>query len=385
MDAVFPEGAMRPFFPLDAAASVSRARGAPLPPDLTEIDAFGANPGALRLFAYTPVGLAKNAPLVVILHGCGQTATEYARGAGWITLADELGFALLAPEQNRANNMNTCFNWFQPGDAARDQGEAASIAQMIAHMVQEYALDRGRIFITGLSAGGAMSAAMLAAYPELFAGGAIIAGLPVGSAANVSEALNSMRRAPVRAPKAWGDLVRRSSSHPGPWPRISIWHGGADFTVHDSNGEALALQWANVHDLPQKPSQIQNTGTYRRRAWKHKDGTVALEAFHLPVMGHGTPVGGAAPENYGQAGPFFLAAGVSSTAEIANFWGLRARKIAVMEKSMVPARVLEIVESFWTPAPEQPLAANEATAPASKPRIKDVIVAALKSAGLVKK
>jgi poly(3-hydroxybutyrate) depolymerase len=228
-----------------------------------------------------------------------------------------------------------------------------------------------------------MTAAMLASYPELFAGGAIIAGLPVGSAANVREALNSMRHAPAHSPKAWGELVRQASAHPGPWPRISVWHGGADMTVHDSNGEALVLQWGNVHGLPQKPSQVQNTGAWRRRVWKHMDGTVALEAFHLPLMGHGTPVGGAAPENYGNAGPFFLEAGVSSTAQIANFWGLRAGKEAVAEKTVVPARALETAESFWTAAPDE--AADAPSEPAAKPGIKAVIVAALKTAGLLKK
>jgi poly(hydroxyalkanoate) depolymerase family esterase len=374
---------MRPFSPLDAAAAISNARGAPLH-DLKEIGGFGANPGALRMFAYAPAGLAKNTPLVVVLHGCGQTAADYARGAGWIALADELGFVLLAPEQTHANNMNTCFNWFQPGDATRDQGEAASIAEMIAHMTQIYSLDRSRIFITGLSAGGAMTAAMLASYPELFAGGAIIAGLPVGSAANVREALNSMRHAPAHSPKAWGELVRQASAYPGPWPRISVWHGGADMTVHDSNGEALVAQWVNVHGLPQKPAQIQSTAAWRRRVWKHMDGTVALEAFHLPLMGHGAPVGGAAPENYGHAGPFFLDAGVSSTAQIANFWGLRERQDAPVEGSVAPARALGIVESFRPPAPEPLLAAEQTSEPAIKPGIKAVILAALKSAGLAK-
>ena len=116
--------------------------------------------------------------LVVVLHGCGQTAAAYDFGTGWSTLAKRYGFALLMPEQQGANNANTCFNWFNPGDVARGRGEAASIRQMVARMVADHKIDPRRIYVTGLSAGGAMTSVMLATYPEVFAGGAIIAGLP---------------------------------------------------------------------------------------------------------------------------------------------------------------------------------------------------------------
>ena len=115
--------------------------------------------------------------LVVVLHGCGQTAAGYDFGTGWSTLAKRYGFALLMPEQQGSNNANTCFNWFNQGDVARGRGEAASIRQMIARMVADQKIDLHRIYITGLSAGGAMTSAMLAVYPEVFAGGAIVAGL----------------------------------------------------------------------------------------------------------------------------------------------------------------------------------------------------------------
>ncbi|TIL83807.1 MAG: PHB depolymerase family esterase, partial [Mesorhizobium sp.] len=116
--------------------------------------------------------LPEAAPLVVVLHGCTQTAAGYDDGSGWSQLADQEGFTLLFPEQQRANNPNLCFNWFVPGDTKRNGGEALSIRQMIGAVVVEYGLDRKRIFITGLSAGGAMTSVMLACYPEVFAGGA---------------------------------------------------------------------------------------------------------------------------------------------------------------------------------------------------------------------
>src|SRR4051794_39120999 len=179
---------------------------------------FGDNPGELMMFSHVPENLAAGAPLVVILHGCGQSAAAYDRGAGWSTLADRYGFAVLAPEQNRAKHINGCFNWFLAGDTTRGGGEAASIRQMIAHMIAAHRLDPSRVYVTGLSAGGGMTSAMLAAYPEVFAGGAIIAGLPYGAAGSVQEALGTMRQPPDRSRRQWGDAVRGASSHKGPWP-----------------------------------------------------------------------------------------------------------------------------------------------------------------------
>jgi feruloyl esterase len=163
---------------------------------LREIRGFGSNPGALRMFTYLPAGLADQSALVVVLHGCAQTAASYEYGAGWSTLAERYGFALLLPEQQHANNPNGCFNWFQPGDAQRGQGEALSIRQMVDKMVLDHGIDARRVYVTGLSAGGAMASVMLAAYPDIFAGGAIIAGLPYGAATNVQEAFQSMFQSP---------------------------------------------------------------------------------------------------------------------------------------------------------------------------------------------
>ena len=111
---------------------------------LQEMHSAGANPGNLRMFAYVPDDLPDGAALVVVLHGCTQTASGYDYGAGWSTLADRYGFALLVPEQQRANNPNGCFNWFLPEDTQRGRGEAASIRQMVGTMVREKGIDPRR-------------------------------------------------------------------------------------------------------------------------------------------------------------------------------------------------------------------------------------------------
>ena len=121
---------------------------------LTELTGFGSNPGALRMFTYAPKKLPRAPALVVVLHGCTQSAASYDIGAGWSALAERYGFVLLLPEQTAASNPKTCFNWFLPGDTARDRGEALSIRQMIEKTIGAHGIDRSQVFVTGLSAGG---------------------------------------------------------------------------------------------------------------------------------------------------------------------------------------------------------------------------------------
>jgi feruloyl esterase len=303
---------------------------------LSDVASFGANPGALKMRIYRPADLPAGAPLVVVLHGCRQTAEGYAAGAGWLTLADRFGFAVLCPEQTSANNAFFCFNWFEPGDMARDRGEAASIRQMIAWMLADGGLDSARVFVTGLSAGGAMTNVMLAAYPEVFAGGAPIAGLPYGAASDAREALGAMFQGVHHSPQVWGDHVRAASSYRGPWPKISVWHGDADATVKSDNGEATALQWVDVHGLPSQPGAVETDGGIARSVWLDGRGDPVVERFVIHGLGHGTPLATTGPEGCGAAGPFLLEAGVSSSLQIAKFWGVADAVRAAAPKTSRP-------------------------------------------------
>lgn len=311
-----------------AKAKVSGAAGPAGQPQATALSEqtdFGPNPGNLRMLKYIPERLQSRPPLVVVLHGCTQTAGGYDHGTGWSTLADRLGFALLLPEQKRANNPNNCFTWFSAEDAARDRGEALSIRQMIEHMVLAHGIDRRRIYITGLSAGGAMTSVMLSAYPEVFAGGAIIAGLPYGCAGSVQEAFDAMFQGQARNASAWGYLVRAASAHAGPWPKVSVWHGSADPTVKPTNAEEIVKQWADVHGLAEMPSVDESADGYRRRVWHNGDGESVLEAYTIPGMAHGVPIAaGDGDGRCGQAAPFIIDVGLSSTHRIARFWDLAA-------------------------------------------------------------
>ena len=290
---------------------------------LVEVTGFGANPGQLKMFAFVPDELQPKPALVVVLHGCGQTASGYDLGAGWSSLATRYGFALLMPEQQASNNPNGCFNWFNPNDTARDRGEACSIRQMIARMVGDAGIDPHRVFVTGLSAGGAMTSVMLATYPEVFAGGAIIAGLPFGVATNVREALSGMFRSPSHPAGELGDLVRNASNHKGRWPKLSVWHGSADRTVNPANANEIVKQWLDVHELPSAPMSEGTVDGYPHRVWWNADGETTVESYTITNMAHGTPLGVADnDERYGAQGAFLIEAGISSSFHIASFFGL---------------------------------------------------------------
>ena len=292
----------------------------PVPSRLTEVS-FTPNPGRLLMWQYRPANLRPGAPLVVVLHGCTQTAAAYDAGSGWSVLADRLGFALLFPEQVPANNPQNCFNWFEPDNTARGQGEVASVVAMVAQMVVDDRLDRRRVFVTGLSAGGALTAALLACYPETFAAGAIVAGLPFGAATDLRSALGAMFQGHVETGPVLGDRVRAAApGFRGPWPRVSVWHGTADHTVKPVNAGESVKQWLDVHGVGGAGRTKPGDGI-SRTVWQDRAGTTVVEQVSVPGLGHGVPV---APSlsGVGVPGPHFLPATVSCTEDVARFFGL---------------------------------------------------------------
>jgi poly(hydroxyalkanoate) depolymerase family esterase len=349
---------------------------------LTEVLDFGSNPGALRMFAHLPRRLARNSPLVIVLHGCTQTAASYDHGAGWSTLADRYGFALVLPEQQRSNNPNLCFNWFQTGDTKRDRGEALSIRQMVEKMVRDHGIDRHRIYVTGLSAGGAMTSVLLATYPEVFAGGAIIAGLPYGAASNVQQAFETMFQCPERPASEWGALVREASAHTGPWPRVSVWHGDADATVIPLNAIEIVKQWTDVHGLPASATTENVVDGYPRQAWCNSVGDELIESYTIPDMAHGTPLAvGDDADQCGAAGAFLLDVGISSSYHIAKFWGITGTPVVDSNEGTDEARSAAGQRAGGARKPAYAGGAGAFSLPSS---IRAVIAQALEAAGLTK-
>ncbi|MEA3017257.1 MAG: hypothetical protein QOI38_1979 [Sphingomonadales bacterium] len=304
---------------------------------LSELEGVRDNPGQLRGRCYVPEGLKGSAPLVVVLHGCTQDAAVYDHGSGWSTLADRHGFALLFPEQQRANNPMLCFNWFSGNDSQRGMGEAASIAAMVKAMREAHDIDPARIFVTGLSAGGAMASVMLATYPELFAAGAILAGVAYGCADGVAEAFDCMGGRAQSDAKELARRVRRASPHKGRWPRVQVWQGSADPVVAPSNADAIVLQWAGLHGLAPQPDRVDEVEGHPRRVWTGPGGEALIEHYAIAGMAHGVPLdpGGDA---VGAAGAHMLDVGLSSTARIAAFFGIAPEGAGEAAKPRAEAR-----------------------------------------------
>jgi poly(hydroxyalkanoate) depolymerase family esterase len=292
------------------------------PGAISEVTGFGANPGALTMQIYTPRRLPpEGAPLVVVLHGCGQQAAGFAQNTGWVDWAERTGVPLVLPGQTSVNHRNGCFNWYRAADVTRGQGEAMSIRQMVRMASLRFASDRKRIFIVGLSAGGAMAAAMLAAYPAVFAGGAVIAGMPVGAARTSPMAMLRMFRADPLSSRPALVAAARAGVPPRlgqPWPRLSIWQGEADKVVDPGNAGLLATQWGGLHGCDPTPLEdAQPAPGARRRRWG-KPGQPSVELWTLADLGHGFPIAAGA----GQVAPWVLQAPVAAVPHIAAFWGL---------------------------------------------------------------
>lgn len=310
----------------DARAPLVAGGKRAAPGRVVEIQGFGSNPGALRMLVYAPSARPSgNGPLIVLLHGCGQDAAAFAAQTGWLALAERIGASVLLPEQQQANSRGRCFNWFKPSDARRGRGEALSILQMVNAAAKKFNADRSRIFIAGLSAGGAMTAALLAAYPGVFNAGAIIAGMPVGAAQNLPMAVLRMRQAdPYKGRAALADAVYRSApahSHIV-WPRVSIWHGGDDQVVDPANGVQLAQQWSAVHGFQEASSQTTEglAPSQRHQTWGAPP-QAAVELWQVADLGHGYPIDGQRGD--GSAPGFaVIDVGVSATDHIARFWGI---------------------------------------------------------------
>ena len=275
------------------------------------------------MYSYRPDGLPADAPLVVAMHGCTQNATDYFTNAGWRKYADLWRFALVLPEQKSANNSSSCFNWFEPGDTARGGGEALSVKQMVDYAATNYQINPGRVYVTGLSAGAAMTAVMLATYPDVFAGGAIMAGLPYRCATSTTSAFSCMNPGVDKTPAAWGDLVRAAySGYSGTRPRVSIWHGTSDTTVAPANATELRDQWTNVLGVSQTPTSTSSLpGGTSLANYGDK-----VKVYLVSGMTHATPVDpGSATEQCGTAGTYYKDTICSSYYQALD-WGLNSRR-----------------------------------------------------------
>ncbi|MER6298964.1 PHB depolymerase family esterase [Kitasatospora sp. NPDC001539] len=314
-----------------------------------QVSDFGSNPGNLAMYSYVPTGLPAGAPLVVALHGCTQTANDYYSSSGWPKYADLYRFAVVFPQTGSANNSLSCFSWFDSGKDARGRGEAASVVQMVTKAESLYGSDSHRVFVTGLSAGGGLTADLLADYPDVFAGGAVDSGLPAQCATTLGAASGCQNDDQHLTPAQWGDKVRGSDpGYTGPWPRVAIWQGTADYTVRPVNGTELRDQWTDVWGIGQTPSSTQSLpGGTTLTTYDDGGGRPAVALYSVSGMGHGLAVDpGSGPDQCGTTGAYFLGA-LCSSYYTARFWGLGAAQLPAPGGLAVTGTTAHAVSLSW--------------------------------------
>jgi poly(hydroxyalkanoate) depolymerase family esterase len=224
-------------------------------------------------------------PLVVMLHGCTQSADDFAAGTRMNELAAENGFLVAYPEQAKSANPNKCWNWFRPTEQERDQGEPSIIAGIVGAVKAANAVDERRIFVAGLSSGGAMATTLAATYPELFAAVGVHSGLAYRAAHSLPSAILAMKGASSDV------FFRRPDAACLTAPTI-IFQGSADETVHPRNGEALLAQWlacrswSTVAGARLREESGESGRRYVRRYITGEDGRPLLEHWAVEGLAH---------------------------------------------------------------------------------------------------
>jgi poly(hydroxyalkanoate) depolymerase family esterase len=247
---------------------------------LTHTGPQGARTYRLYVPARRPVG---RMPLVVMLHGCTQTPEDFAAGTGMNALAEAQGCLVAWPAQPQGANAQKCWNWFRPEDQGRDRGEPALLAGIVADILRDHPADPDRVYVAGLSAGGAEAAILGASYPELFAAVGVHSGLPAGAASDVPSAFAAMR-------SGSGPTSRRLTVP------VIVFHGMADTTVHPANGAAVLAQHIGPRSglTPHQAAGVSDGGRRYRRT-RHEDARGRSMAEHWQIDGAGHAWAGGQP------------------------------------------------------------------------------------------
>lgn len=259
---------------------------------------FSCPQGELAYRFYTPKGsAARRMPLVVMLHGCSQTAADFAAGTDMNRLADEMGVLVLYPQQSPKANMGRCWNWHDPHNQGRGAGEPAMIAALTRHAIAAGRANPAQVYIAGISAGGTAAAIIGAAYPDLFAAVGVHSGLPLGNIRSLRGAVSAMRG--KRGPGVTAPL-------PPQLPTI-VFHGDSDRVVHPSNAAGFLANLERSRPGP-LTCHVASGRTARGREFTHKtyrtrSGRTLLEDWTIHGSGHGWSGGRAAGSHTDPAGP----------------------------------------------------------------------------------
>jgi poly(hydroxyalkanoate) depolymerase family esterase len=249
------------------------------------VQRYSCAAGARRYRLYVPSTADEGMQgLIVMLHGCTQNPEDFAAGTGMNALAEVHRLLIVYPAQTGGDNSMSCWNWFRPGDQMRDTGEPSIIAGLTESLRDQYAIPKGRVFVAGLSAGGAMAAIMGETYPDLYGAIGVHSGLAYGSANDVMSAFTAMRgqAGMEQAPLMNGG----DGSETG--PRLIVFHGDADTTVHPSNADRIIASQGgrrrNTFRTEHGPSG--ETRGYSRLVAQRDDGTHGIECWMIDGAQH---------------------------------------------------------------------------------------------------
>lgn len=266
---------------------------------------------------YIPSGSTGQAvPLVVMLHGCTQTPVDFAAGTGMNVLAESETFLVAYPEQAPSANGSKCWNWFQESDQHRDAGEPSLIAGITRQIMREYSVDVNRVYVAGLSSGGAMAAIMAATYPHLYAAVGVHSGLAYGAAHDLPSAFAVMKQGRLQHARQLTEII----------PLIAF-HGDCDTTVAPVNADRLFDQWlqaardgqGSVRNVNVERGQVARGHAYTRCIYHDVSGRAIMEKWMIHQAGHAWSGGN-------RGGSYTDPKGPDASAEMVRFFNEHPRR-----------------------------------------------------------
>lgn len=299
---------------------------------LIQIKHFGKNKGHLKMYVHIPSNIdnSKSLPLVVVLHGCLQCASKVEAQTGWSKMGDENNFYVMYPQQRFVNNPERCFKWYKRRHINKNRGENYSIFEMIEYMKSTYSIDSKQVYITGLSAGAAMSIIMMANYPETFKAGSSMAGGAYKAGNGMVSGILSLFGWRIKTPEKWGNMVRQQNPNfRGEYPKLIIYQGNNDCVVNKRNGVELMKQWTNLQNISIQPSEVIDgfvkNKDIQRNAYINKENKEVLVFYKVNKLNHALLIDlGACPCQGGKRGLFSRDKNFNSSLWTAYDFGLLA-------------------------------------------------------------
>ncbi|MGC5013610.1 PHB depolymerase family esterase [Streptosporangium sp. DT93] len=264
---------------------------------LTQVTNFGTNPTNLKMYIYVPDRVAAQPALLVLTHYCGGSAGAVFNGNGrdYATAADRYGYVIVVPEATRSEK---CFDVSTPAALRRDGGgDSTGVMAMVAWARQRHNVDPARIVVSGFSSGAMMTNVLAAQYPDVFAAGSAFSGVPAGCFATTNGSLwNSQCSGGnlIKTAQQWGDQARAMyPGYTGRYPRMQLWHGATDTTLHYNNFGEEIKQWTGLHGLSQTPAFTDRPqSNWTRTRYGVTSAQATVEGIGISGVGHQLPMSG---------------------------------------------------------------------------------------------